>query len=425
MASTAMEKTAEELRKEIEELHRQQREITERLRDPRGIRRGGLAGIGPRNFGANGGRGFGRTGPQRGFVRQGESIDPEDQPTPKRRLLSAVVKVEDGELAEEGRTKETQEEEPKKEDLQMGGRDDEQRENARRGFGGFRRDANQRVPRVGNDIPTGEPVPRVLPKDEDPTLVNRNKRMLNRLLGTLTKFQEEDKHLSSTEAYMRRSDSLKRAEERAREESEKLRQQEREELAEKRRRDLTLRARVAAKAEEKKLELVFLRWAEHHNKLCNFLRTKAEPPIFYMPAKPLEDDASSTEQRKEKELLEWKARRREELTEYQKQLTENYLANVEAELERWQNARNAWKANNKANLQETMDQELETHRQAHGPKTSKIPRGDDNEEDVEDDVGEDDMMDDVLVVDDNGIRRVDEEVETEAGKISPSPEERN
>lgn len=45
-------------------------QITERLRDPRGIRRGGLAGIGPRNFGANGGRGFGRTGPQRGFVRQ-------------------------------------------------------------------------------------------------------------------------------------------------------------------------------------------------------------------------------------------------------------------------------------------------------------------------------------------------------------------
>ncbi|CAN6466667.1 unnamed protein product [Victoria cruziana] len=268
MASAAVEKTAEELRKEIEELHRQQREITERLRDPRGIRRGGLAGNGPRNFGTNGGRGFGRTGPLRGFVRPGESIDPEDLPAPKRRLLSAVVKVEDGELADEGKGKEAQEEE----DVRMESRDNEQRENSRRGFGGFRKDVNQRVSRMGNDIPTGEPVPRVLPKDEDPTLVNRNKRMLGRLLGTLTKFQEEDKQLSSTEAYMRRSDSLKRAEERAREESEKLRQQEREQLAEKRRRDLTLRARVAAKAEEKKLELIFLRWAEHHKKLCNFLR---------------------------------------------------------------------------------------------------------------------------------------------------------
>lgn len=71
---------------------------------------------------------------------------------------------------------------------------------------------------------------------------------------------------------MRRSNSLQRAEQRAREESERLRQQEREQIAEKRRRDLNLRARVAAKAEEKKLELLFLRWSEHRKKLCNFLR---------------------------------------------------------------------------------------------------------------------------------------------------------
>lgn len=29
------------------------------------------------------------------------------------------------------------------------------------------------------------PIPRVLPKDEDPSLVKRNKRMLGQLLGTL------------------------------------------------------------------------------------------------------------------------------------------------------------------------------------------------------------------------------------------------
>ncbi|KFK43774.1 hypothetical protein AALP_AA1G171000 [Arabis alpina] len=51
------------------------------------------------------------------------------------------------------------------------------------------------------------------------------------------------------------------AEEKAREESERLRLQERENLTEKRRRDLTLRARVAAKAEQKKLELLFLQWS--------------------------------------------------------------------------------------------------------------------------------------------------------------------
>ena len=99
--AAAVEKTEEDLRKEIDELQRQQREvflillllllllhvflcvyfflcfvfsflwifidalmlfqITERLRDPRGLRRGGFPGPGPRNFAAN--------GPRRGFVR--------------------------------------------------------------------------------------------------------------------------------------------------------------------------------------------------------------------------------------------------------------------------------------------------------------------------------------------------------------------
>ncbi|KAK1402311.1 hypothetical protein POM88_001916 [Heracleum sosnowskyi] len=91
---------------------------------------------------------------------------------------------------------------------------------------------------------------------------------------------------------------------------------------------------------------------------------------------------------------EWKAARREELSQYQKQVADRYVANVEKELERWQNARNSHKGNSDAlNLQETMDRELETtHRLEHGPK--KVSGGGNNE---------DDMMDDVLDVDeDNG-----------------------
>jgi len=34
----------------------------------------------------------------------------------------------------------------------------------------------------------------------------------------------------------------------------------------------TLRARITVKAEEKKLELLFLRWNDHHQKLSNFIR---------------------------------------------------------------------------------------------------------------------------------------------------------
>ncbi|KAL3843717.1 hypothetical protein ACJIZ3_001120 [Penstemon smallii] len=266
MGSTAAaDKTEEELRKEIDELHRQQREITERLRDPRGIRRGGLSGAGPRNFAANGGR-------QRGFVRPAERNEAEDQPPAKRRLSSAVVKIEEGEILEQGVETENV---AKKKDLAVGV-GESVNGNASLGenkpYNWARRDGNQRPSRAGFEIPPAEHVPRVLPKDEDPSLVSRNKRMLGQLLGTLERFRKDDAKLSGSEAFMRRSDTLKRAEQRAREESEKLRQQEREQIAEKRKRDLTLRARIAAKAEEKKLELLFLQWSEHHRKLGNFIR---------------------------------------------------------------------------------------------------------------------------------------------------------
>ncbi|PKI46004.1 hypothetical protein CRG98_033644 [Punica granatum] len=418
MASTEVEKTEEELRKEIDELHRQQREITERLRDPRGLRRGTFSGAGPRNVAANGAR-------PRGLIRPADRADREDQPPSKRRLLSAVVKVEDGEITEDAETAKDAKNVASTKEGAVASANDGKVSDLHRG-GGFGRDGNRREPKTVLEALPSEHVPRVLPKNEDPSLVNRNKRMLGQLLGTLEKFRKEDMKLSGTEAYMRRNNSLQRAEQKAREESEKLRQQEREQIAEKRKQDLTLRARVAAKAEEKKLELLFLRWSEHQRKLCNFIRlflllvqkTKTKPPIYYLPTKPVEEDAASAEQAREQTFLEWKAARRQELSEYQKQIGEQYIANVEKQLERWQNARKARKGNNNEdmlNLQETMDKELDTHRLEHGPKTRKIPgsgSNEDDEDDVEDiNAGEDDMMDDVLGVEDN--RRAEDLGKTE------------
>ncbi|RAL49489.1 unnamed protein product [Cuscuta campestris] len=418
MASAVVEKTEEELKKEIDELNRQRREITERLRDPRGIRRGGFTGSGPRNIAANGGR-------QRGVVRPAEGNDAEDQTMPKRRLLSAVVKVEDGEIVDSNHDAPK---EKKKESIFV--------ENAgkaaavqgeSRPTSWNRRDESARPFKRVSDIPSPEHAPRVLPKDEDPKLVSRNKRMLGQLLGTLEKFRKEDMQRSGSEAYMRRSDSLKRAEQKAREESERLRQQEREQIVEKRKRDLILRARIAAKAEEKRMELLFLKWSEHKKRLGNFIRTEAQPPIYYMFAKPLDDNAILTEQKKEQIFQEWKAATREELSQYQKKVSEEYLSNVEKETERWQNwrrgnrrANNNNSNSNTADLQETMDKELETHRLEHGPKTRKIPGSDNNDydDDVEDiNVAEDDMiMDGVLEVDDNNQRVGDDETAKTEGQ---------
>uniref|UniRef100_A0A6N2M7R7 Pinin/SDK/MemA protein domain-containing protein n=1 Tax=Salix viminalis TaxID=40686 RepID=A0A6N2M7R7_SALVM len=270
--SSAAEKSEEELQREIDELHRQQRQISERLRDPRGLRRGGFsaaASAAPRNFASNGAR-------NRGFVRPADRNDIEEQPPAKRRLLSAVVKVEeDGEIVEDP----ARAEDVKMQQLTEGGHVDpaietqgDLKPTMLRQSGWPRRDVNERVVKRVVDTPVIEPVPRVLPKNQDPSLVSRNKRMLGQLLGTLEKFRKEDMKLSGTEAYIQRSNALQRAEQKAREESERLRQQEREQIAEQRKKDMTLRARIAAKAEEKKLELLFLRWSEHHKKLSNFIR---------------------------------------------------------------------------------------------------------------------------------------------------------
>jgi pinin len=125
------------------------------------------------------------------------------------------------------------------------------------------------------------------------------------------------------------------------------------------------------------------------------------------------------------DFLEWKNARREELSEYQKQIGDQYLANVEKDLERWQNARSARKVNNDQNLQETMDKELDTHRLEHGPKKRKIPDGNNNEDDEDDDdvedinVGEDDMIDDEL--DDDSGRRIDETIKMEMSNTTADP----
>ncbi|XP_010476600.1 PREDICTED: pinin-like [Camelina sativa] len=418
MGGTALEKTAEELRHEIDELHRQQREITERLRDPRGLRRGGFSGVVPRNQG------------RRGFTRHADRNDVEDERPAKRRLSSAVVKVDgedvskDEELLVDGNGTEVVAGENGTSD-----KSDKKLPGQRRGDWS-RRDAEQRGTKKGFEaFALPEPAPRVLPKNEDPKLVNRNRRILGNLQGTLEKFKKEDKQRSGTDAYARRSAALQKAEQKSREESERLRLQERENMTEKRRRDLTLRARVAAKAEQKKLELLFLQWSEHQKKLSKFIRTKAEPQIYYALAKPLEEDTAEVEQQKEQTFLEWKAARRQEVSEYQREIEEQCLANVEKELERWQNARNARKANNNGamNLQETMDKELETHRMEHGPKKRKIPGGgvgDEEEEDEVEDIngGEDEMiMDDIL--DEGGDGNIKEEGATDTVKAEAVEED--
>ncbi|CAK9877048.1 unnamed protein product [Sphagnum jensenii] len=331
----ALAQSAEDLRREIEELHRQQREITERLRDPRGLRKGGLPGGNARNSGLN--APLGRNASHQGFIRRGEDFNVEDQPPKKRRLLSAVVKVEDEEdtVAEKEKEKEgLDEEQPEKEDADDENDVADRRPTLQRNYNA---DDSHPLSSEQETLPA-EPLPRVLPKTKDPNIAKRNRRMFGALIGTLEKFRQEDKKLSGSEAFMRRTDSLKRAEQKAQEESERLRQQEREQLAERRKNDLMLRAKLAAQADEKQLELLFLQWTEHHTHLFSFLRTTAEPAIYFMPAKPSEE-TDKLFQESQEGLEEWKIKCQNELNEYQKQIAADHLANMELEIERWQSRR--------------------------------------------------------------------------------------
>ncbi|CAN6298131.1 unnamed protein product [Urochloa humidicola] len=129
--AAATEKSAEDIRRELRELQRQHREITERLRDPRGLRRG-APGPGP---------GPGGPRPLRGFVRPAPGGESGDQPAQKRRLLSAVVKVDGAETNEEGERAAEAEGREDGPGVAEGG--------DRRGVsnGGFRRDGGLRMPR--------------------------------------------------------------------------------------------------------------------------------------------------------------------------------------------------------------------------------------------------------------------------------------
>eukprot|EP00850_Spirogloea_muscicola_P003460 SM000014S00248 [mRNA] locus=s14:233454:236504:+ [translate_table: standard] len=247
-------------------------------------------------------------------------MDADAEPPTKKRLLSAVVKVGDGEVlrpdsarSDEGRA----------------GRGDGEAPDGRRPRLYDRFDGPRDEP-----PPIPEPSPRVLPKNDDERLVRRNRRMFGALLvGTLEKFREEDKRLQGSEAFLRRSETLKRAEAKADEERERARQKFREEAAERRKRELTLKAKLAAKVEEKSLELLFLQWLAHHTRLRSFLRTTAEPHIYFQPAKP---SAPSDKLHASQQAIldDWKKELRMELSAAQKQLAEERMAALDAELAR-------------------------------------------------------------------------------------------
>ncbi|CAI5982595.1 unnamed protein product [Closterium sp. NIES-65] len=95
--------------------------------------------------------------------------------------------------------------------------------------------------------------------------------------------EEEER---DAELLARRAMIQQKAEQRVAEQSERLKEQERERILQQRKRDLVLRARLMAKAEEKEVHLLARHWHRHRSLLSHFIRTQASPPIMYLPARP-------------------------------------------------------------------------------------------------------------------------------------------
>ncbi|KAI8095183.1 pinin/SDK/memA/ protein conserved region-domain-containing protein [Thamnidium elegans] len=119
---------------------------------------------------------------------------------------------------------------------------------------------------------------------------NRNRRLFGALLGTLNKFKDETEKTSEIDKNRR-------------EINEKLHdklEQERKELAEKlraRREEKDRKLEHEKKIIREKLELFNIHQQE---KLANFLKTKTEPSIYYLPEKLTDEMVLTIEKQKEK-----------------------------------------------------------------------------------------------------------------------------
>uniref|UniRef100_A0A2M4BM65 Putative pinin desmosome-associated protein n=1 Tax=Anopheles marajoara TaxID=58244 RepID=A0A2M4BM65_9DIPT len=105
----------------------------------------------------------------------------------------------------------------------------------------------------------------------------RNRRIFGSLLGTLQKFSQEESKLKSKEE--KKALIEKKLEEQEKIERENMRKEKQCLFTDRKRQQLEIRALEAKVAKLKDLEL----WEDAKRPLRNFIQTKTNPPIFYLP----------------------------------------------------------------------------------------------------------------------------------------------
>ncbi|CAI5494785.1 unnamed protein product [Closterium sp. Naga37s-1] len=332
-------KSEEELRREIEEIERQQAQVEDSLRTitsrlPPSIRRTlppappairGQSLRAPRRFPYPGGAsdpaggGGGRAGGL-SFARrtQSDAALPDGDVaggTKRRRLMSAVTRVgPDGEPIDPIEPRRTTHDVPADTTAPP-------------------------PPPAPASAPPSSPGALPLPAHEpapapprpvvqlDPVARRRHRNMLGALLvGTLQRAREEEER--DAELLARRAMIQQKAEQRVAEQSERLKEQERERILQQRKRDLVLRARLMAKAEEKEVHLLARHWQRHRSRLSHFIRTQASPPIMYLPARP-SPATDKLLQAQAQSLEEWQQQQEREVQQLVADSLQRHLAEAD------------------------------------------------------------------------------------------------
>jgi pinin len=144
----------------------------------------------------------------------------------------------------------------------------------------------------------------------------RSKRLLgNLLVGTLSRTRKDHQAQAQTEQGKKRAEMEAKIAEKEKADRMAVREQRKKEYLERREAELKLRNQLAKEQSAKEFELLKLKWDQHRSNLGGFLRTKAQPPIFYRPSKAPEDMETMLEEQKkemdaESEQLLVGARRR-------------------------------------------------------------------------------------------------------------------
>jgi len=159
----------------------------------------------------------------------------------------------------------------------------------------------------------------VITKTDDKTK-SRNKRMFGMLLGTLQKFKDDS--AQKTDKDIRREEINKKLEEAEKKEKEELSLQRRELFTERRAKQAELNAL------QRKVDMAELQeeWDKHGEKLSHFIMTKANPPIFYLPAKH-NDKTQKLLEESTRSVKRAMAKRRAEIEEEQ-ELEEERIRNA-------------------------------------------------------------------------------------------------